>query len=276
MKIGIVGIGIVGGATAKGLEKGNDLLYYDKYKDMPNTLKEIAEQCTVIFITVPTPMKRSGEIDLSAIYESVSILNEYAKESDSKQIIVIRSTAVSGTTDELAKRYPKFAFVFNPEFLTANNAEEDFLNSKRIVIGANDKEVAIRVAKVYTSANFECPIIYTDIKTSEAIKYCSNIFLASQVSVANELHEICRILDIDWEEIREVLAYDDRIGKFTKVPGDDGDKGFGQACFPKDLNAFIYLARENGYCPDLLEEVWRTNLKFRKNYDWLSKNGGIE
>lgn len=276
MKIAMVGMGVVGTATACGLERGHELLYYDKYKDMPNTLKEIAEQCEIIFVTVPTPMKKSGEIDLSAIHESIGILNEYAIKKDEKQIIVIRSTAVSGTTDSLSTRYEKFDFVFNPEFLTDRNAKEDFLNSKRIVIGANNKEVAVKIAKVYTDALFNCPIIYVDIKTSEMIKYCSNIFLASQISVANELYEICKLLNIDWEEIRSTLEYDNRIGTFTKVPGDDGDRSFGGKCLVKDLNALIYLARENGYIPDLLEEVWRTNLKFRKNYDWLDKNGGIE
>ena len=269
MKLGEIGMGIVGSATVNGLIRGHEMYCYDKYKPCAYTLKDIAENCSVIFITVPTPMKKSGEIDLSAIYESISILNEYASDKDEKQIIVIRSTAVSGTTDKLAERYPKFDFAFNPEFLTDRNANQDFLDSKRIIIGANSDRVFNVLKKVYEDAGFNCPIIKTDVKTGEFIKYCSNVFLASQISTSNELYEIAQLLGINWEEIINALNYDDRIGKFTKVPGDDGERGWGFKCLPKDLNALIYLAREHGYRPDLLEEIWRTNLKFRKKIDWL-------
>jgi UDP-glucose 6-dehydrogenase len=76
-------------------------------------------------------------------------------------------------------------------------------------------------------------------------------------------------LGIDYQNIVSVLQYDDRIGKMMQVPGYDGDRGAGGKCLPKDINALIYLAREHGYRPDLLEEIWRTNLKFRKKIDWL-------
>lgn len=268
MNIGTIGLGVVGNATKVGLERGHKIFAYDKYKKGYGTLKDIADNCEVIFITVPTPMKKSGAIDLSAIYESVGILNEYAIEKDEKQIIVIRSTAVSGTTDALAERYPKFDFAFNPEFLTDRNAVQDFIDSRRVVIGANSDRIFNILEKVYHDAKFECPIIKTDIKTAEYIKYCSNVFLASQLSTANELYEIAQLLDVDWEKVRNVISYDSRIGTFTKVPGDDGDRGWGFKCLPKDLNALVYLAREHGYRPDLLEEIWRTNLKFRKKIDW--------
>jgi len=269
MDIGIVGCGVVGLATAGGLERGHKLFYYDKYKKEYGTLKEIANNCSVIFITVPTPMKKSGEIDLSAIYESISILNEYASYDDEeKTIIVIRSTAVSGTTNSLAKEFPKFDFAFNPEFLTDKNANQDFLNSKRIVIGSDTDRVFNVLEKVYKEAKFTCPIIRVNIKTAEYIKYCSNIFLASQISTSNELYEIAQLLGINWEEIRLALSYDDRIGKFTKVPGDDNERGFSGKCLPKDLSALIYLSREYGYRPALLEEIWRSNFIFRKNHDW--------
>lgn len=269
MKIGAIGMGVVGIATVNGLKRGNEVYCYDKYKQSEYTLKDIAENCDVIFITVPTPMKKSGEIDLSAIYESVSILNEHAIDKEEKQIIVIRSTAVSGTTDSLAQRYPKFDFAFNPEFLTDKNANDDFINSKRIVLGVGSERVFNILAEVYRRAYFTCPIIKTDIKTAEMIKYASNVMLMSQIITANEIYEICKHLDINYNEIEYILQYDNRIGKNIQVPGPDSDRGAGGKCFPKDLNALIYLAREHGYRPDLLEEIWRTNLKFRKKIDWL-------
>jgi len=269
MVIGEVGLGIVGTATVNGLKRGHTIYGYDKYKESEYTLQDLAGQCSVIFITVPTPMKKSGAIDLSAIYESIDILNEHAYVRNTKQIIVIRSTAVSGTTDALADKYSKFDFAFNPEFLTDKNANQDFIDSKRIIIGVNNDNVFEVLKKVYEDAKFTCPIIKTDIKTAEYIKYCSNIFLASQISTSNELYEIAQSLGIDWQEIRNALQYDDRIGAFTQVPGYDQDRGFGGKCLCKDINALIYLAREHGYRPDLLEEIWRTNLKFRTKVDWL-------
>ncbi len=270
MKIGAIGMGVVGSATVNGLKRGNEVYCYDKYKPSEHTLRDIAENCSVIFITVPTPMKKSGEIDLSAIYESVSILNEhYAPKEEDKSIIVIRSTAVSGTTDSLAERYPKFDFAFNPEFLTDKNANEDFLNSKRVVLGVNSDRVFEILAAVYCRAYFTCPIIKTNVKTAEMIKYASNVMLMSQIITANEIYEICKNLGIEYNEVASILSYDNRIGKNIKVPGPDLDRGAGGKCFPKDLNALIYLAREHGYRPDLLEEIWRTNLKFRKKIDWL-------
>lgn len=269
MNIGICGQGIVGNATALGLQRGHQLLCYDKYKESSHSLQQIAENCSIIFLTVPTSMKKSGEIDLSAIYESVGILNEYAKDKEFKTIIVIRSTAVSGTTDKLAEKYPKFDFAFNPEFLRDRNAHEDFLNSKRVVIGANSDRVFDVLKKVYEEAKFTCPIIRLDIKTAELVKYASNVMLMSQIITANEIYEICQHIGVDYQQILPILKYDERIGTNILVPGNDGDRGAGGKCFPKDLNALIYLAREHGYRPDLLEEVWRTNLKFRKKIDWL-------
>jgi UDPglucose 6-dehydrogenase len=268
MNVGILGAGIVGLATAKGFEKAHKLFIYDKYKEGFLSLKEVAQNSEVIFLTVPTPMKKSGEIDLSAIYQSVEELNEYIfPESDT--IIVIRSTAVSGSTDKLAEAYPRLNFAVNPEFLREVSSEEDFIKSERIIIGVNKDWIFEKVKKVYIEAGFTCPIIKTNFKTAAFVKYVSNCFLATKCSFANEMYEICSVLGIDYNEVIKLLVYDHRIGtSHWQVPGPDGDFGWGGKCFPKDLNALMYLAREHHVRPYLLEEVWRTNLKYRKNKDW--------
>ena len=239
----------------------------------------------VIFVSVPTPMKISGEIDLSAVEDTVQEIhtihtNEHILDYPTKPtIICIRSTAVSGTTDKLENRFSdkNLKFAFQPEFLTEANYIEDAKHPDRIVIGANEKEVALTIKKVYEEVGFtenKVPYLITDLKTAEFIKYTNNAFLSCKVSFCNEIYNICKHLGIEYETVRKALLMDKRIGKsHTGVPGPDGDFGYGGKCLVKDINALIYLAREHGYNPRLLEEVWETNLKVRKIHDWESIPG---
>ena len=268
MKVGLIGVGAVGVATTKGFEKAHELFLYDKFKKGYLTLKEVANNSEAIFISVPTPMTKSGRIDLSAVYESVEALEEYLAPDD-ETVIIVKSTAVSGSTDKLTQRFPRRKFAVNPEFLREVSAEEDFLKNERVIIGVKEDRVFEKVKRIYTEAGFKCPIIKTSFRIAEMVKYVSNCFLATKTSFANEIYEICQVLDVDYNEVVRLLLYDSRIGKsHWQVPGPDGDRGWGGKCFPKDLNALIYLAREHHVRPYLLEEAWRTNLRYRKNKDW--------
>jgi UDPglucose 6-dehydrogenase len=257
MNIGIIGFGVVGQATAFGLKRGHKIYWWDKFK---GGNIELIDKCKIIFICVPTPMKINGEVDISNIFESIEVFNG---SNGKDKIFVIKSTATSGTIENLEKLYP-YKFIFNPEFLTDVNAKEDFINSTRIVIGANDPRSGKELEKVYREAKFTCPIIHTNTRTAEMIKYASNVFLASQISVANEIFEICKEFKVDYDIVKNAVKFDDRIGKNIDVPGPDGKRGFGGKCFPKDLNALIYATNELGHKSYLLEEVWRTNLRYRK------------
>ena len=267
MKIGFIGMGFVGGTSAKILGLVNEVFPYDKYKE-PYTNFEVLKNAEVIFICLPTPMKKTGQIDYSAIKGSLNQLTELFKDVEKKPVIVIRSTAVSGTTDLLEKEYP-FNFVFNPEFLREKTAFQDMVNSNRIVLGANRKEDFELVAKVYRPLFPNSKYIFVNTRTAEMIKYAANVLLASQIALANEIYQICQSVGVDYEIVKQAVLMDDRIGKNIDVPGHDGDFGFGGKCFPKDLNALIYLARENMYRPYLLEEVWRLNERVRKDKNWL-------
>lgn len=268
MRIGFIGMGVVGGTTAKVLGKAHEILPYDKYKPEYNN-PQILESAEVIFICVPTPMKPSGEIDYTSIYSSLDMLSEIFKKHNTKPLIVIRSTAVSGTTDFLEKKYP-FRFVFNPEFLRDKTALEDMEKTTRIIIGANVEKDYKIVESIYKPIFPEANYIFVDRKTAEMIKYAANVTLTSQVATANEIYQICRAIGVDYNKVKETILLDKRIGKNIDVPGPDGDLGFGGKCFPKDLNALIYLARSNLYRPYLLEEMWRLNERVRKNKDWLT------
>jgi len=262
MNIGIWGTGIVGSATGKVLEQAHKVYYYDKYKkdSKLTTDKELVDNCQIIFITVPTPMLRSGRIGIRDIKDSLFQIQRLTKDS---KIIVIKSTVVPGTTKRFTYKFPQFDFAHNPEFLRAKYAYEDMLNSKRIVIGVEKDEVFQTLEKMYRAVFKEVPIIRATFAEAEIVKYASNIMLSGQIALANELYQICKKLGIDYKIIEKVLSYDKRIGTNIKMPGLDGKLGFGGVCFPKDLNALIYRSREAGYRPYLLEEIWRLNLRVR-------------
>jgi UDPglucose 6-dehydrogenase len=273
MKIGMIGMGFVGGTTAQVLKKEHEILPYDRYKTPYNTqehMRKIAAEAQVIFLCVPTPMKKSGDIDCEPMHHSLKLLQEeanYLRRNPQEILITVRSTAVSGTTDSFAKLYP-FKFAFNPEFLREKHALEDMQNTNRIVIGVEDKESEDKLRAVYEPVFPNAKIIVTTRKVAEMVKYAANTMLASQVMLANELYKICNALNIDYNAVKEIIQLDERIARNMDVPGHDGDFGFGGKCFPKDLNALIYLAREHQIRPHLLEEVWRSNLEVRANHDW--------
>ncbi|MDP2672895.1 MAG: hypothetical protein Q8O84_03730, partial [Nanoarchaeota archaeon] len=234
------------------------------------TNPSILKKSEAVFISVPTPMKPSGEIDYSSIHNSLEILLE--NTSEPRPLVVVRSTAVSGTTDKLEKDYP-FNFAFNPEFLREKHALEDMKNTDRIIIGANRKKDYTKVKQIYEPLFPKANYIFVDRKTAEMIKYASNVMLAGQVALANEIYQICKSSGIDYNKIKKTLLLDERIARNIDVPGPDGEFGFGGKCFPKDLNALIYLSRDKNYRPYLLEEVWRLNEKVRTNKDWLEIPG---
>jgi len=270
MKIGMIGMGFVGGNTAKVLEMAHEILPYDKFKE-PYTDPSVLRGSEVVFLSVPTPMQPSGAIDYTPIHQSLETLTKVTNENK-RPLVVVRSTAVSGTTDALAEQFP-FRFAFNPEFLKERTALEDMQNTDRIVIGANNQEDYELVKSVYEPIFPNAKYFHVDRKTAEMIKYAANVTLAGQIALANEIYGICKATGVDYNTVKEITAEDQRIGSNRDVPGFDGDFGFGGKCFPKDLNALIYHARTHQYRPYLLEEIWRLNEKVRKNKDWLDIPG---
>ena len=118
------------------------------------------------------------------------------------------------------------------------------------------------------------PIVKTGTKTAEMIKYFTNCFLATKVTFANEMYDICQETGIDFDKVTEYALYDSRIGKsHLTVPGPDGDRGFGGHCFPKDIKAIIFFAEELGVTPSLLKRVVDNNDKIRSNRDWEKMEG---
>lgn len=278
-KLGLIGYGVVGKALGSVFSSKFELFIYDKYMPEYSDLNKVLKYCNELFVAVPTPMNPEGGIDLSYVKSALSSIKEGLREIKKKSIIVVlRSTIIPGTTEQLQKEFPNLKLVFNPEFLTERTYLEDMHNTARVVLGGNKKDCK-QIEKIYRKLFPKAKYIITDSRTAEMIKYSANVTLAGQVIIANELFQICKKLGVDWSFVREAIILDPLIGKNNNVPGPDGDLGFGGKCLPKDLNALIQLAKEKGYQADFLEQVWKTNLKVRKNNNWelikgaTSKNG---
>lgn len=273
-------MGFVGGTTAKVFEQKHEIFPYDRYKE-PYTKNEnmeaLVKNADAAFICVPTPMQPSGKIDYSPMEHSLTLMEKTASNigRNPKDILVtIRSTAVSGTTDGFAAKYT-FKFAFNPEFLREKHALEDMQNTNRVVLGVYDEESKEKLLQIYKPLFPNADYSFVTAKEAEMVKYMANGMLASQIALANEFYRICKAMGIEYENIKNIVLQDERIGRNLTVPGHDGDFGFGGKCFPKDLNALIYAARAAEYRPYLLEEVWRLNLAVRKNKDWEHIAGAV-
>ena len=276
MKIGIIGNGFVGQAIVHGFILHTDDIYvHDKdQKRSTHSMKELVCNSKVIFVCVPTPMFESGECDLSIVESVIEELSQH--ENINEKVVVIKSTVVPGTTEHLAKKYPAMSFVFNPEFLTERKARLDFINTARIVLGSNKSNANNVVEKLYRIRFPYTKIIKTDFGTAQLIKYMANCFFATKVSFMNEMHQICKAIEGDWETAVNGFMSDFRIGNsHIDVPGHDGDFGFGGKCFPKDINAMIKKAEELGIEPTVMKGAWEKNKQVRKNLNWYDIPGAV-
>jgi UDPglucose 6-dehydrogenase len=275
-KIGVVGNGYVGGAVAHGFSPAStgrcEVKVYDVLPERSvNELWETVNDSDFIFVSVPTPMNKSGSISLKYIYEVFKNINNVNYRDDN--IFILKSTVVPGTTEKIQEKYPDLNIIFNPEFLTEKSARLDFINQDRVILGG-DKMNTSQVAKLFEDRFKYCHIIQTDFKTSEMIKYFSNIFFAIKVSFANEMKLICDAIGADWNTALEGFVADGRIGdSHLNVPGPDGKMGFGGSCFPKDINAFMSFAKSIGVDVNTIKGAWKTNLEVRPEQDWKELKG---
>ncbi|MBI4059186.1 UDP-glucose/GDP-mannose dehydrogenase family protein [Candidatus Microgenomates bacterium] len=275
-EIGFIGYGIVGQATGKGLARGGHTIYsFDKYRAHSHSLEEVIDKSEFIFICVPTPMYH----DHSGIDSSIvdAVVDAVAPQvAGTKKVLIIKSTVLPGTTARYAKIYPKTNFAMVPEFLTEAKPEWDFLHPYRTIIGALDKKIANRLKKLHTSAlPAQTPFFMTDPTSAELAKYMSNVMLASKVMLANEFYALAKVLKSNYDQVQKMVTADPRIGTHLKVPGPDGDLGFGGKCFPKDIVALLGLGRELKVDLSVMETIWRKNLKIRKNHDWKEIKGAV-
>lgn len=264
MNIGIIGQGFVGSAVYQKFKSFFDIYTFDLKDSLSNSsLKEILKKCKIVFVCVPTPMNSDGTCDSNIVEGVLSDLNK------AKEIIAVnKSTVPPGTTEKFNKKFKNLEIVFNPEFLTERNAIEDFNNQNRIILGGPRSATTI-LKQVYSKVFPNAYVIKTGSTHAEMVKYFTNSFLATKVSFANEMHELCEALNLDYDKVVEYATLDKRIAKsHWAVPGPDGDFGFGGHCFPKDLSAIINIAKDLNTTNNVLRSAQKTNHKLRKNRDW--------
>ena len=279
--IGIVGQGFVGSAVYAGFKNHFQTETFDLKKDSTcGSLKELIGKCQFIFICVPTPMNSDGSCYTEFVREVIKDIDRMTTTDPDlytykKKILIVKSTIPPGTTEEWNKEYDNVDIVFNPEFLTEANAMDDYKNQSRIVLGGPKRPVS-KVMRLFAKAFPKVPIIKTSSTYAEMVKYVTNCFLATKVSFANEMYEICEYLNIDYDKVIEYAKHDERLGySHWSVPGPDGDFGYGGHCFPKDVKALISVAMEldSDINPIMLQATNMKNNKVRKNRDWENQQG---
>ena len=276
MKLGIIGNGFVGNAIAHAFIPYMEVKIYDKDPEKcHDTLNQVVNDSDVVFVSVPTPMRQDGTIDLSIVE---SVFSDIEKENSNKEVVfVLKSTVVPGTTRQLKKRHPGLRIVFNPEFLTERHARFDFLNQSRIVLGTErdfgewltNRDID-KVKELYETRFHSNNFIVSNYETAEMIKYFNNLFFAVKVSFMNEMKLVAeKVGNINWQSAVAGFVSDGRVGdSHTLVPGPDGKKGFGGSCFPKDINAFMTFSESLGFTPHTIAGAWKTNLEVRPEKDW--------
>ncbi len=269
--IGIIGQGFVGNSVNQGLKNYFNIETYDtiEEKRTVDNINELFNKSDVLFVCLPTPMKSSGQCDVSIVESVLTELN-----SIGNKIVILKSTVPPGTCDTLAEKYQNLDVVFNPEFLTEANAVQDFINQDRIVLGGSSDETLSYVESLFRIAFDKVPIIKTDRKTAEMVKYVTNCFLATKVSFANNIYDICDKSGINYDGMIDIVTLDKRVGNsHWRVPGPDGDRGYGGHCFPKDMKALLYYSSTIGAYPTLIDSAVYVNDSVRKNRDWENMKG---
>jgi UDPglucose 6-dehydrogenase len=224
--------------------------------------QEAVDGAEFAFIAVGTPSGVNGEADLQYVAAAATSI---AETMTGPLIIINKSTVPVGTGDWVADivkgAQPKpidFWVVSCPEFLREGSAIGDFMSPHRTVLGSLHHEAAEKVAQLHLP--LRAPIVITDLRTAEMIKYASNAFLATKISFINEVANICEALGADVKEVAAGMGYDKRIGPMFL----DAGLGWGGSCFPKDVLALAYMAEEKGLEPKILNSVMGINYDRRK------------
>ncbi len=292
MNICVIGVGYVGLVAGTCLaESGNEVICADIDEEKINLLKQgkvpiyepgleeliernlkegrlsfttdldrAIQSSEVIFIAVGTPSLPDGSADLSAVYQ---VARRIGKNLNGYKIIVTKSTVPVGTGDEIEKIIKQesgsddFDVVSNPEFMKEGAAVEDFMKPDRVIIGTDSERAFEIMEQIYEPfVRTENPIIRMDRRSAEMTKYTANAFLAAKISFINEMANICERVGANIDSVRRGIGFDKRIGFQFLFPG----VGYGGSCFPKDVNALIRTAQQNGFEAKILKAVQSVNL----------------
>jgi len=226
--------------------------------------EEAISRSNITFITVGTPPKPDGDIDLRFVRSAAEEVGSALRKKESHHLVVMKSTVIPGTTESVVKpllerRSGKrcgidFSLCVNPEFLREGSAIHDTLNPDRIIIGEHDKKSGDILEDLYLEfyGDKMPPMVRTNIPTAELVKYANNAFLATKISFINQIANICeKIPEVDVKTVAKSIGLDKRIGRLFLNAG----LGYGGSCFPKDVKALITFSKGLGYDPVLIDAV---------------------
>lgn len=280
--VGVVGFGFVGRAVENYFKRACRVLVYDAAMPELGTLDAVVKESQVVFVCVPTPMRLDGSCH-TGIVESVVVDVERLALATGRNlggfVVVLKSTVPPGFTDRLRERHSGMRIVFSPEFLTEKNSLVDFETANRMIFGG-DEEDALVVSKYFAGVSPQRVVddrlllLQCSPTVAEMTKLYANGILAAKVAFSNDVYRVCERLGVPFEEVRALACLDPRIGaSHTRVPGPDGDFGFGGHCFPKDLNSLRAVARALEVPERLFTAVLEQNDEVRGKKDWLEMKG---
>ena len=259
--------------------------------DLENTLKiglkkkltisnnfSLINNCDMIFVSVGTPQKSNGAIELAMIKKATTTIGQIVRKSKKNPTIFIKSTVVPGTTQDVIlpilektsgkKANIDFGLISNPEFLQESNAIRDAKYPHAIVLGGKQSKYMKKAKMFFSKMHPNVPIVITNFQTAEMIKYANNSFLATKISFINQLSNICQnIPGTNIDDIAKIIGLDSRIGKLFLNAG----PGYGGACLPKDISALIKFSDKIGVKPILFNAVEKTNHEQMNNIISLMK-----
>tara|TARA_E500000178_G_C16957307_1_gene724303 strand:+ start:113 stop:871 length:759 start_codon:yes stop_codon:yes gene_type:complete len=252
MKLTLIGYGFVGKAVFNSLKDSHELFIVDPAY---NTNSITDETTQGYIVCVPTPMRKDGRCEVKHVFEVVDQIPDNIP-------VLLKSTLCLEGWEALIDAYPNKKLAFSPEFLVAASADEDFANQKEMLIGGDDIQFWVDAF----SERFPNMLFYKeDVKDLILIKYARNSFLATKVAFFNDLYDVVTNSGANWERVRQGIGLDERIGlSHTMVPGPDGRRGYGGACFPKDTNAFVKTAEYYNSELAILKAVIAQNKEHRK------------
>lgn len=272
--IGIIGNGVLGSAISHGFQLQCNVRIYDR--DPLKATHTLEETCDAdfVFLCLPSPMtiKEGGPTDLT-------IINNVCQKISSlgllKPIYILKSTVPIGTTENMRNKYG-LRIVHSPEFLTARNADIDFITTTRTILGG-DSTLTQQVAPLFENRFPGHSIIYMESNESEAAKYILNAFFMVKVLFFNEMKlGLEKQYNLDWETVLKGVLTDGRIGiSHYQVPGHDGKVGCGGFCFSKDICSIIDQISSKGFDPIMLKACWEQNKRLRPEMDWADSPSGV-
>ena len=293
--IGVIGQGFVGTAVREKFKEHFNVYTFDINKREQSKvftedrvsedyceLKDVVENCEILFLCVPTPMFPDGKCDTGIVENAIIDIDEASRRLNKRPIVILKSTVPPGTVESLNRDYKNVGIVFSPEFLTEANSIEDFKKQTRIILGIDWIEYVEPVNEIFVTCFPEAQIVFLTSPEAEMSKYMINLFLATKVSFFNDMFRIVDGINksdainggISFESIVDAMLLDPRIGKsHYMVPGPDGDYGYGGSCFPKDMAAMLNIADQLKMSVPTLLGAATTNTIVRKNRDWEEMKG---